>query len=128
MRNSSFQEPIFDFYKFPQKKQEALWKSFFPEMEHFDDKPTREYHIKLIHLAWLWANGFVIDKDPLNILIDPRIKNFDPNDYEIDGSGFNLWETKEDECLEGLFPLLTDPEISKLAERPWEGLDLYSKT
>ncbi|TRO66947.1 hypothetical protein [Christiangramia sabulilitoris] len=126
MRNLPFKEPVFDFNSFPVEKQEALWKTFFPNMEHYDDEPTRDYHIKLFHLAWLWANGFVIEKDPFNVYVDPRIKNFDHNGYEIDRSGFNLWETKEDEGLEELFPMLYDPAVALLAERPWENLNIYS--
>ncbi len=127
LRKEPFEEPIFDFNMFSTEKREALWKCFFPKMEYYEHAPTREHHINLIHLAWLWANGFVIEDDLDNVHVDPRIKNFDPNDYEIDGEGFNLWTTKEDESLEDLFPLLEDPEVKKLAERPWENLDIFSE-
>lgn len=124
MRTRSFEAPVFDFNSYPKQKQEALWSHFYPNMENFDDVETREYYEKFFYLAWLWANGFILDDDINNVQVDPRI-DFDYMDYEIDDMGFNLYESKLREDLEKLFPLLEDPSIKKQAERPWEELELY---
>lgn len=125
MRSQSLNLPEFQFDSFSKEKQEILWSHFFPEMEHFNDEATREYYERFIYLAWLWANGFIMDDDINNVCVDPRIEDFDYMDYEIDDMGFNLYETKLRDGLEKLFPLLVDPQIKKKALRPWEKIELY---
>ncbi|MFD1079956.1 hypothetical protein, partial [Longispora fulva] len=126
MRKAPFDEPVFDFGSFPVEKQKELWQHFFPQMENFDDAPTREYYERLIHLAWLWSNGFVIDEDINWVHIDFRIKSLDPEDLEVEDDSNDLLNIKMLHNLDEIFPLLHDPEIAKLAERPWENLNIYS--
>ncbi len=116
MESNTFAQPKFNFNKFSKEKQEQLWQHFWPEMEHFDDEPTREHHINLIYLAWLWANGFV-NEDPNHTMVDDRITDFNYDNYLIDDFGFNLYETCEMENLRELFPLLKDSEVEKLSKR-----------
>lgn len=125
MRRKSLNLPEFKFDSLSKKKQEILWKHFYPDMENFEDKETREYYEKFFYLAWLWANDFILDDDINNVQVDPRIEGFDYMDYSIDDMGYNLYESKLREDLGKLFPLLEEPQIKKLAERPWEKLELY---
>lgn len=125
MRGENLNLPDFQFDAFAKEKQEALWSHFFPDMEYFHDEGTREYYERYIYLAWLWANGFILDDDINDVCVDPRIEDFDYMDYEIDDMGFNLYETKLRDDLEKLFPILEDPQIKEQAVRPWENLELY---
>lgn len=125
MRRKPLNLPEFQFSSFSKEKQEALWSHFFPDLEHFDEEETREYYEKFFYLAWLWANDFILDDDINNVQVDPRIEGFDYMDYSIDDMGYNLYESKLREDLGKLFPLLEEPQIKKLAERPWEKLELY---
>lgn len=128
LRNAPFKEPIFDFEALPKDKQEALWKHFWLNMEYFNDPNQRDHDLLLIYLAWLWANDFVIDKDLNSIHIDFRMKNFEPDEIEEGEDGINeLLNLNILYGLDELFPLLKDPEVKKLAERPWESLDIYSE-
>ncbi len=127
LRNAPFQEPIFDFKSFAKEKQKRLWSHFFPDMEYFDYAPTREYHELLINLAWLWANGFVIDENINSVHFDFRIKNFKQEDLETEDNSNDLLSIHMLYNLDEIFPILLDPEISKLAERPWEKLNIYAE-
>ncbi|MBI6121038.1 hypothetical protein [Salegentibacter maritimus] len=128
MRNAPFKEPIFDFEALPKEKQEILWMHFWPNMEYFNDLDQRDHDLRLIYLAWLWANGFVIDKDLNSVHIDFRIKNFDPEEISEGEDGNNeLLNLNMLYNLDELFPLLEDPEVKKLSHRPWENLDIYSR-
>lgn len=127
LRNAPFEEPEFDFEKLPIRKQQELWKILWPDMEHFDDPVQREYEGKLIYLAWLWANGFVREGSEGFYDVDPRMKKFSLSDYEDEDGGTNLLTTYEDHSLEDLAHLLVDSTIQKIAERPWEKIDIYAK-
>ncbi len=125
LRNAPFEEPVFNFETLPKEKQEALWKHFWPDMEHFNDPIQREHDIRLIYLAWLWANGFVIDEDINFVHIDFRIKNFDPEELEEQDGTNDLLSLNMLYNLDEILPLLKDPGIQKIAQRPWEKLDIY---
>lgn len=127
LRRMPFEEPIFNFEAYPIETQRTIWKQFWPEMEYFDDPDQRAHDINLFYLAWLWANGFVSHDNEGFYFVDSRIKNFNLEDYELEDGGTNLLLTYEREYLEELAPFLYDPEVAKLAERPWESLDIYEK-
>lgn len=127
LRRMPFDEPIFNFDGYPIETQKAIWKQFWPNLEHFDDADYRRDYIKLIHLAWLWSNGFVVDELEVLPYVDSRIENFNLDDYELEDGGTNLYVTYDHEGLKDLAPLLYDPEVAKLAARPWESLDIYER-
>lgn len=127
LRELPFDEPIFDFEKLPLEMQRQLWKHFWPDMVYFNDKDQRNETAKLIYLAWLWANEFVIEDSDGLPYVDPRMESFKLDDYELDDGGFNLYITYEEHDLEALATLLYSPEVAKLSERPWEKLDVYKK-
>ncbi|MBA6151450.1 hypothetical protein [Gelidibacter maritimus] len=128
LRKMPFTQPEFSFDAYPLKIQKTLWQHFWPEMEHFNDPDEREHITKLIYLAWLWANGFVmIDLDGF-YFVDSRVEDFEVEDYELEGGGTNLHETYYNHGLDELAPILYNEEVAKKAIRPWESIDVLKRT
>lgn len=127
LRNAPFEEPEFDFEKLPLEKQQELWKVLWPDMEHFKDPSQRKQHGKLMYLAWLWVNGFVMKDSSGFYYVDPRMTKFCLSDYEDEDGATNLFTTYEDYSLEDLTQLLVDPAIQRISERPWDKIDVYAK-
>lgn len=128
MRNKHRFIPDFSYTELSEELQKKLWKHWWKDLEHFNDSDEQDRIAKLTRLAFYFANGFISDDNGLNTghlwgieVIDERV-DIDIEDYPVndDIGGYNLLQTFNDEELEELYPLLYDPEVSKLAERPWE--------
>lgn len=137
MRQNTEEIPDFNFESIPLELQQAIWKHWWPELQHFDDPDERDFIGKHARLAYFWANGFVWDSHGYKKgdlwgmgYYDERL-DIDIEDYQVrdDYGCYNLVQTYTIEDLQELFPLLYDPEVEKFSERPWEKMmhDAYFK-
>ena len=104
LRTQPVIEPKFDFKKFPASIQNKVTK-------HFSLVPQTKAPNKLIYLAWLWANDFVIECEDGFCYVDPRVKGFNLKEYGLMGGEGGLRGLLEEYSLRMLFPLLIDPTV-----------------
>jgi len=94
---------LFDYEKLTPEAKQIIREhfSFFWDAEDYDENLV----IKLTHLAYLWANGFVYYDENMGFDVDDFFP-IDPGDFELEDGGYNLEETKDNFDLDSLFPVL----------------------
>lgn len=127
LRQAPFDEPLFNFESYPKATQHILLKHLFPDLELFNYRGDVSYWVKIVYLAWLWANGFVMKDSEEEYHVDERITSINLDDYKDDEGIVDLETTYEVYALKELASVLYDPEVAKMAQRPWENLDVYKK-
>lgn len=127
LQKAPFIEPLFDYNQLPEATKQHLWKHFWPSIDFFEKADEQLRELDLIYLAWLWANGFVVQEARKAPYVDIRITNFKMDEFYLMYGVYQIIECYEIWNLKALASILYDAKISKLAIRPWQGIDVYKK-
>ena len=140
LRQAPFKEPIFVFSSLETTIKNKLVNHLLPGFSDLERFAKEKFYTNKIYLAWLWSNGFVIKITEDIYEVDERIKNFDLSEFITlytveDEDDDNDLDTHEDlikwiydnDNFSEIEPLLYNPEIAKLSERPWEKITILRK-